>query len=84
MLRTGSEMVPHQDMRTRRFVNNSSSMPKIGYLISIVFKYLGPNMSRPLLGSCDLLSAEFGPLHVILINTYHRKTAILLITQKTW
>ena len=37
----------------KNFENNSTSIPQIGYLISILFKSPGPNMARPLLGSRD-------------------------------
>ena len=43
VLRTGSRMVPHGTQRWS-FVNNSASMPLIGYVTSILFKFPGPNM----------------------------------------
>ena len=57
VLRTGSGMAPHKICKKKGFLNNSSSMAQIGYLISILFKSPGSNVTRPVLGSRDSLPA---------------------------
>ena len=42
VLRTGSRMFPYHGTRRWSFVNNSASMPQMGYVTSILFKFPGP------------------------------------------